>query len=132
LNRYGWRVVPCYSDTFNTREPKILYVEYTGLQKDEYGATQYAIELTIGSRQRRGFVEFTAELIEGITGRRSGQEQITVSWERSGISSNGVEVLNIVIPEPDNNEYTITLRIIDKIAEHTMETQTVLIISEWR
>jgi len=132
LNRYGWRIVPRFSDTFYTREPKILYVEYTGLQKDEYGATQYAVELTIGRRQRRGLVEFTAELIEGITGRRSGQEQITVSWERSGISSNGAEALNIVIPEPDNNEYTITLRIIDQIAEHTVETQTVLMISEWR
>jgi hypothetical protein len=132
LNRYGWRVTPRFSDTFNTREPKILYVEYTGLQKDEYGATQYTIELTIGRRQRRGLVEFTAELIEGITGIRSGQEQITLSWERSGISSSGAEVLNIVIPEPSNNEYAITFRIIDQIAEHTVETQTVLIISEWR
>lgn len=132
LNRYGWRVVPRISDTFNTREPKILYAEYTGLQKDEYGATQYTVELTIGRRQRRGLVEFTAELIRGITGRRSGQEQITLSWERSGISSNGAEVLNIVIPEPSNNEYVITFRIIDQIAERTVEARTVLIISEWR
>ena len=44
----------------------------------------------------------------------------------------GAEVLNIVIPEPSNNEYTITFRINDQIAERTVETQTVLIISERR
>jgi len=130
LNRNGWRIAPRFSDTFTARETKILYVEFMGLEKDEYGATNYTIELSIGRRQRRGLVAFTAELFEGIIGRRSGQEQITFSWERSGITTRGAEILNIVIPEPDENEYVVTLRITDRVAGNTGETQTLLIISD--
>lgn len=132
MNRNGWRIVPRFSDTFRAREPKILYVEFAGLNKDEYGSTNYAIDLSIGRSRRRGLVAFTAELFEGITGRRSGQEQITISWERSGITTHGAEVLNIVIPEPDEDEYVFTLRITDQVAGRAAEIRTILIVSDKR
>ena len=107
----------------------MLYVEFAGLQKDEFGATDYEIALSIRRVRRRGLLAFTARLIEGIAGRRRDQEEVTVFWDRRGISAHDTEALSFVIPDPTEDEYMVTLTISDRVSLLSVSTQAIMLIS---
>ncbi|MFC1529151.1 tetratricopeptide repeat protein [Gemmatimonadota bacterium] len=129
VNRSGWRIAPRLSQTFTPGEEKMLYLEFDGLQKDAFGATDYEIALSISRVRRRGLLAFTARLIEGIAGRRRDQEEVTVFWDRSGISTHDTEALSFIIPDPTEDEYNITLVVTDRVSGHSATTWTIMQIS---
>jgi tetratricopeptide (TPR) repeat protein len=127
--RSGLLIAPRTDNTFLPGEPMYLYFEIAGLEKDDVGATDYTIALSVTEGEGGGLVEVIADLFRAAVGRTNEQRTVTTSWRWSGITTRTAESLRVVIPEPKLRAYRLTLRVTDHVAENSSEAATELQIS---
>ncbi|MFO7768845.1 MAG: hypothetical protein R6W82_07800 [bacterium] len=107
-----------------------LYFEVAGLEKDDIGATDYTIALSVSEEQGGGPVEIVADLFRELTGRSGEQGTVTTSWRRSGIAARTAESLRVVLPEPRSQDHQVTIRVTDHVTGESAEVTIELRISE--
>jgi GWxTD domain-containing protein len=119
--RSGLLITPRTDNTFLPGEPMYLYLEIARLEKDDFGATDYTVALSVTEREGGGLVEVIADLFRAAVGRTDEPGTVTTSWRKSGITIRTAESLRVVIPEPKLREYRVSLRVTDHVAGNSSE-----------
>ncbi len=119
--RSGLLIAPRTDNTFLSGEPMYLYLEIAGLEKDNVGATDYTVALSVTEGEGGGLVEVIADLFRAAVGRTDEPGTVTTSWRRSGITIRTAESLRVVIPDPRLRDYRVNLRITDHVTGNSSE-----------
>jgi hypothetical protein len=115
FRRGGLALRPLDGDEVSGGSLTVLYFEVYGLSRDEVGATQYEVALTVSEPEGVRNESFLKALSEFLGGDQAGGE-VTLSWQRVGIKTSGVERLPLVMPKADATE---RLHLTIRISDHT-------------
>lgn len=130
LIRSNRAMTPRTDGIFLPDEPIHLYFEVGGLSKDEVGATDYTVALSVSEEKSGGLVEVVAGLLHDVSGLTPQEGTVTTSWRRSGIETRNPESLQLILPEPKPQDYRLTVRVTDHVVEESAEVTTRLRIRE--
>ena len=119
-------VVPMPSRTYRKGQSVFVYYEIYNLAKDEFGRTNYDVSYTITSRDTPGRVSSIYRLFRWRTGIR---EELAVTYEQQGESSDEVEYVELALGEQTPGRYTLKVSITDKNSGHTAEKDVVFVIA---
>ena len=117
------------SNHFALNEPVYLYFEIYGLEKDDFGATSYELELTVEASRSNRPVSAIVRFAQSLFDQEATQEgRVTLVTQRSGISTDVQEHLRIAFPvEQQSETFIVTVGVNDLVrgqrSERTIRVQ---------
>ena len=127
FNKGELNVVPLPSRTYRKGQSVFVYYEIYNLSKDEFGRTRYNVSYTITSRDSPGRTSSISRLFRWQTGIR---EELEVTYEQQGESSDEVEYVELDLAEQVPGRYSLEVSINDRNSGQTAEKDVVFVIAQ--
>ncbi|MFC1529177.1 GWxTD domain-containing protein [Gemmatimonadota bacterium] len=124
-------ISPNITGQFAPGSPVQIYFEIYNLQKNETGATDYELAISVTSiDESRVTPNPIIEALGRLVRREQGAGRVTLFFNRSGIQQQVNEALSIEIPEDTSSgKYSITIEVTDLIADQTVSSSVVVLRS---